>query len=317
MGWLPGTALLALLTLAGAVHPAVSRDPPRPVAAALRVAGAPYPVRERVLDLVDHSRTVTYPGQRPIPRPLTTVVRYPIGDPPVADAPLGRFPLVIFGHGFAVTPRVYSRLLHAWAAAGYVVAAPVFPLQNANAPGGPNESDLGNQPRDVRFVITQLLDAGARHRGPLAGLISSREIAVSGQSDGGVTALAVAYDPAFRDSRVRAAVILSGARVLGGDGPRGASPSPALLAAQGTADTTNRPANTYAFFDAVRRPKFLLRLIGAGHLPPYTGQQPDERIVEEVSIAFLDRYLKGQPGGVQRMRRAADVPGTAALTARP
>ncbi|HET7352621.1 MAG TPA: hypothetical protein VFJ11_01055, partial [Gaiellaceae bacterium] len=47
------------------------------------------------------------------------------------------WPLVVFGHGFATTPFRYERLLRAWAAAGYLVAAPVFPLGNANAPGGP------------------------------------------------------------------------------------------------------------------------------------------------------------------------------------
>ena len=52
-----------------------------------------------------------------------------------ARAP-GPFPLVIFGHGFAVTPGPYASLLEAWARAGYVVAAPIFPLGNANAPGG-------------------------------------------------------------------------------------------------------------------------------------------------------------------------------------
>jgi hypothetical protein len=61
---------------------------------------------------------------------------------------------VIFGHGFAVTPGIYTPLLQYWARAGYVVAAPIFPLGNANAPGGPNESDLVNQPRDMSFVIT-------------------------------------------------------------------------------------------------------------------------------------------------------------------
>ena len=151
----------------------------------------------------------------------------------------GPFPLVVFGHGFAVTPATYYRLLHAWAQAGYVVAAPVFPLENAHAPGGPNESDLVNQPRDMRFVISTLLSS----RGPFAGLIDPHAVAVTGQSDGGETALAVAYDRRFADARVRAAVILSGARLPGGR-LRPAAPGLALLATQGTADTINRPEST-------------------------------------------------------------------------
>ena len=82
----------------------------------------------------------------------------------MAPAP-GPFPLIVFGHGFAVTPAPYAALLRAWARAGYVVAAPVFPLGNANAPGGPNERDLVNQPRDMSFVITRIWRPAAARSG--------------------------------------------------------------------------------------------------------------------------------------------------------
>jgi dienelactone hydrolase len=321
-------AALAGMMLAGgacggvlAARPAGTARPGAPPAVAATPGRArTYAVGEAVIRLVDHSRTVTYPGRQPVARPLTTVIRYPTaGRPSRADLhgarPLsagGPFPLVVFGHGFAVTPATYYRLLHAWAQAGYVVAAPVFPLQNAHAPGGPNESDLVNQPRDMRFVISTLLNS----RGPFAGLIDPRAVAVAGQSDGGETALAVAYDRRFEDARVRAAVILSGARLPGGP-LRPASPGLALLATQGTADTINQPSNTYAFVDAIDRPKFLERLIGAGHLPPYAGKQPQEGVVERVTTAFLDGYLKRRTGAVGRMRRAGDVAGVGALTALP
>jgi dienelactone hydrolase len=322
---MPRMAALAGMMLAGAACAGAPAAGPAGAArpAAPRAAGAArprsYAVGEAVIRLVDHSRTVTYPGRRPQPRPLTTVIRYPsAGLPSRADLlgarPLstgGPFPLVVFGHGFAVTPATYYRLLHAWAQAGYVVAAPVFPLQNAHAPGGPNESDLVNQPRDMRFVISTLLSA----RGPFAGLIDPHAVAVAGQSDGGETALAVAYDRRFEDARVRAAVVLSGARLPGG-AMRAASPGLALLATQGTADTVNLPANTYAVFDAASRPKFLERLIGAGHLPPYAGRQPQEGIVERVTTAFLNGYLKRRAGAVAEMRRSGDVAGIGALTAR-
>ena len=140
-----------------------------------------------------------------------------------------------------MTPALYARLLQSWARAGYVVAAPVFPLENADAPRGPDESDLINQPADMRFVIS----AHARRRagsGPLAGLIDPKRIAVAGQSDGGDTALAVAYDRYFRDPRVSAAVILSGAEIPGVGGFTFPPGSPPLLATQGTADNVNPPA---------------------------------------------------------------------------
>lgn len=258
---------------------------------------------------VDHSRTVAYPGQAPAPRRLVTIVRYPLAS--------GRFPLVVFGHGFAVTPLVYAKLLRHWAAAGYVVAAPIFPLGNADAPGGPNESDLVNQPADVSFVISGLIHLAEERGGRLSGRIDPRQIAVSGQSDGGDTALSDAYDVHFRDRRVDAAVILSGAEIPGVSGYDFSPPAVPLLAIQGLADTINPPAMTQTFFDAAPRPKFLLSLPGASHLGPYTTQQPQLSIVERTSTAFLDHYLKHEPGALARMRAVARDTTFASLEAEP
>ena len=261
--------------------------------------------RVRVFRFVDGSRTIRLPDGRRVPRPLVTVVRYP--------ATGGPYPLIVFGHGFALTPAVYAHLLDAWTRAGYVVAAPVFPLGNANAPGGPNESDLVNQPQDMSVVITRLLVLNGRAKGVLGGKIDPSRIAVAGHSDGAETALAVAYDHRFRDRRVRAAIVLSGA-ALPGMGPFPQN-GPPLLAVQGTADTTNAPANTSAYFGLARRPKFLLWLLGASHLPPYTDQQPQLGIVERATIAFLDHYLKGRP--LRPLVQAAQRPGLTRLTADP
>ena len=270
------------------------------------IAASDSPVVSRVLHLVDGSRSIRLPDGRAVARPVTTYVRYPgFGS--------GPWPLIVFGHGFAATPGIYAQLLHAWAVAGYVVAAPLFPLGNAHAPGGPDESDIVNQPRDLSFVISQLL-AASRAGGPMHGLIDPAHVAVAGQSDGGETAFALAYDKGFRDPRVDAAVILSGAQ-LPGVPFRFAPASPPLLAVQGTADATNRPRYTYSFFDAAPRPKFLLRLPGAGHLPPYTTKEPQLGVVERVTTAFLDRYLKD--GAIDQITEAADAPGVATLLKEP
>lgn len=290
------------VTLSTAAAPAPSVKPRHPTR-------LPFAVGEMVMTFVDRSRVVTYPGQAPQPRRLVTIVRFPRSH--------GPFPLIVFGHGFAVTPGIYARLLDSWARAGYVVAAPVFPLGNANAPGGPNEADLVNQPRDMSFVITKLLTLTGRDHGPLAGKIAPHEIAVAGQSDGGDTALTVAYDSALRDARIRAALILSGMEIPGVGGYDFPAPSPPLLATQGLADTINPPGATYAFFDAAPAPKYLLTMPGAPHLGPYTDEQPQLGVVERVTIAFFDRYLKGSHGALARMKAAGHVPGVADLEADP
>jgi predicted dienelactone hydrolase len=221
--------------------------------------------------------------------------------------------LVVFGHGFATTPFRYVRLLRAWAAAGYLVAAPLFPLGNANAPGGPDENDIVNQPRDMSFVITRLLAASASPSNPLHGLVNPTRIAVAGQSDGAETAFATAYQRPSDDRRVRVAVILSGAEL--GQHVRLVSHTAPLLAVQGTADRINPPVYTFDLFRAVSRPKFLLLLRGAGHLPPYT--RPGSRLaaVERVSIAFLNHYLRG--GRLGAIARAAAPFHADVLTSEP
>ena len=178
-------------------------------AATARAAPAEKRHRPYVLRYVDTSRTIKLPNGKLEPRPVTTVFWYP----PARDGN-GPFPLVVFGHGFAARPSWYRRLLRGWAAAGYVVAAPIFPLGNANAPGGPNEADIVNQPRDMSFVITRVLAASASGKGALAGLVDPGKVAVAGQSDGAMTAFAAAYESPWRDDRVHAALVLSGA-ILG------------------------------------------------------------------------------------------------------
>jgi hypothetical protein len=279
----------------------------------------------QVVTYIDRARLLHLPHRRVAPRTLVTYVRYPAlsaaagTDVPGAapDAAGGPYPLIVFGHGFDVTPGPYTRLMRAWARAGYVVAAPVFPLGNHYAPGGADENDIVNQPGDMSLVISQLIAAGQTPGGPFSGLVDPRRITVAGQSDGGETALAVAYDKWYRDPRVGAAVILSGARIPGGGGLRFGPGSPPLLATQGTADRTNQPRYTYQFYAVASRPKFLLSLLGAGHLPPYTYQQPQLGIVERTTIAFLDRYMKDQAQASAKLATFGNLSGIARLTSLP
>jgi dienelactone hydrolase len=282
-----------------------------------------YAVGFRAVQMSDPTRFVRLRNGTKQRRTFRVEVRYPALGPTartdVAGAPAARafgpFPLIVFGHGFDVTPSLYARLLQTWTRAGYVVAAPIFPLENPDAPGGPDETDLVNQPRDMSLVITRLLAASRGSGNPLHGMVDPTRIVVAGQSDGGDTALAVAYDRRYRDRRVRAAMILSGAEIpfiTGFALPRGGPP---LLATQGSADTVNPPAATRAFFSTASTPKFLLTLLGAAHLPPYSYQQPQLGIVERVTLAFLARYL--DHGSLQRLVAAGTVPGIARLTSDP
>jgi predicted dienelactone hydrolase len=104
-----------------------------------------FAVGLRVVTFTDTTRTLQLPEGRSGPRTLVTYVRYPaVGPASITDAANaapdrrdGPFPLVVFGHGFAVTPDLYKRLLQAWARAGYVVAAPLFHSRTPTRPVAP------------------------------------------------------------------------------------------------------------------------------------------------------------------------------------
>jgi fermentation-respiration switch protein FrsA (DUF1100 family) len=281
-------------------------------------AASGYAVGIATVRIVDHSRTIHLRGGRTRPRVLTTYIRYPAvgpaGAPDVHDAqPVpGPFPLIVFAHGFDVTPATYATLLDNWARSGYVVAAPLFPRTNPSAPGGVDEGDVVNQPADVSFVISSLL-ADNTAAGQLQGLIDPGEVAVAGHSDGAETALAVAYSRRYRDPRVRAALVLSGAEMSGIGGYSFAIGEPALLAVQGTRDPFNEPRYTYAYYRAARAPKYLLRMLGAGHLPPYTTEEPQLGIVERATRSFLDGYLKGSTSALAQLVSEGTVTGTTTL----
>jgi dienelactone hydrolase len=326
MPWLAGAIVLLapLATPAGVAppdftQPALGATGGQEAAPAPNMAYAGNAVGTLTLTLVEPNRTIRLPSGRVEPRTLVTYVRYPAlaGTTGAAATPApGPFPLVVFAHGYDDTPATYASLLNSWARAGYVVAAPLFPLTNPRAPGGPDEADVVNQPADVSFVISQLLAASVSP-GPLLGLIDARHIAVAGQSDGAETALAVADSRRDHDARVSAALVLSGAEMSGIGGYSFVPGGPALLAAQGTDDAFNQPRFTYAYYRAARRPKYLLRLLGAGHLPPYTTEQPQLAIVERVTRAFLEAYLKGSASARAELAPFGNVSGTAALVSEP
>ena len=143
-------------------------------------------VEHLTLDLVDPSRVTPranvpgHDGRSWSPRSTS---------PPVP----GPFPLITFSHGWAGHPRKFTQLFEAWAEAGYVVAAPAFPLSNDQAPGGATSDDVTNQPGDISFVIDEVLAASEDAADPLYGAVDPDHIGTAGLSLGGVTTYGLAF----------------------------------------------------------------------------------------------------------------------------
>ena len=100
------------------------------------------------------------------------------------------YPLVVFSHGYAISPIVYSALVEHYASQGYIVLAPEHNETFDESLGGFWKS-IVDRPVDIRRTIDyaqQLTKPGAA----LAGMIDMKKIAVVGHSYGGYTALAAA-----------------------------------------------------------------------------------------------------------------------------
>ncbi len=259
------------------------------------VPRGPFPVAHTTLSLVEPASAAAAGDGA---RQLSTVIRYPRMP---ASERAGPFPLIVFSQGFAESAEAYAALLNAWAAAGFVVAAPTYPHTDPAAAGGLDENDIVNHPADLRYVIKALTGAATTRPGRLRRVIDRREVAVVGQSDGGDVSLAVADNSCCRDVKVRAAVILSGAELSSFPGRYFADGHVPLLVVQGTADTINAPACSALIYDQAPQPKYYLDLVGAQHLPPYLEPGPVRGDVARVVTAFFTAFLEHRPSALQRL----------------
>jgi dienelactone hydrolase len=281
-------------------------------------ADGPFAVGRMTETFVDTSRPTmpngAYPGAPT--RTLPTLILYPAqGDPSstadVDNAPPVRgfrFPLVVFSHGFGSSGPAYEPLLRYWAAAGYVVAAPTFPLSSDDAPGGSNLLDYLNQPGDVSFVITQMMGLDRTDRA-LRNLIDEHDVGAAGHSLGAITTLGLTYNTCCQDPRIEAAVSLAGIRLPfdGGTFFTGLqAPSAPLLLVHGNADQTVPYGASVGIFADAPPAKFFETLVGAPHTPfrpPWL-----DPIVKSVTD-FLDRYLKNDRLALAQLETDAAVPG--------
>ncbi|HEX4493931.1 MAG TPA: hypothetical protein VH914_22205 [Acidimicrobiia bacterium] len=270
-------------------------------------AQPPYKIDQFTVTYVDHSRPTprngSYAGAST--RTLPTVVSIPVGAP----RPL---PLVVFSTGIDGTGTNYEGLYGTWVQAGYAVAAPVFPLSNHSAPGGSTIADFSSQPGDVRFVLTQLLNASAAKSGRLAGEFDPHAIALAGKSLGALTTLRTAYLIADHETRERAVISLTG----GGD----ATPeffkgiTVPLLLEHGDADKTVPYKASVDAFNAAETPKFLVTLFGQDHGGAFDGENnASARVVENTTLDFLDAYVRDGDTGLAKLKHDGTVAKVASI----
>jgi predicted dienelactone hydrolase len=276
-----------------------------------------YGVGVRTETFVDRSRPTnangSYPGAPT--RTLPTTIWYPAEGTPgpteQPDAPAyddRRFPLLVFSHGFTASGPAYGLLLRRIASAGFVVAAPTFPLSNGQAPGGPLLRDYVNQPADVSFVIDQMLRLDNDDDSPYADLLRRKRIAAAGHSLGGITTLGLLNDCCI-DRRIDAYIPMSGVELPFPGGTYERERKAPVLLVHGDQDGTVPFGGSLNVFAEARRPKYLLQLINGSHVP-FAPVQAE--IIVTSAVHFLDRYLNGR-SSLHALLEDGNVPGVAAL----
>jgi predicted dienelactone hydrolase len=255
-------------------------------------------------------------GQHLGGRFLMTVIDYPAaGESSGSQLAPGPFPVLMFAPGFLQCAGTYEHLLRAWASAGYVVASVNFPRTSCRAGPAAYEPDLVNQPADVSYVLGRLLALNAAPGDFFSGRLNPRQVAAAGQSDGGDTVAALAASTCCQDHRLKAVAVLSGAEWPPMPGRYFTGGAPPMLFVQGSADTVNPPWASMQLYRADRAgPRYYLDLPGASHMVPYSGDNPIERLVARITLAFFARYVLGDAGAATTLHRLGNSSGIAALS---
>ena len=261
---------------------------------------------------VDASRGTPAWGSQPAAasRTLVTTILYPAtGSPSATATPSAApertgapYPLIVFSHGLGASPGDYRPLLLSWASAGYVVAAPRFPLTSSTTPGGPDAGDVVNQPRDVSYVIGGVLADAAAPTGSLAGLVDPQEVGVAGHSNGAVTTLGLIANTCCHDQHVKAAVVMAGTTVGFPSGVYDYRVTPPVLLVHGTADQLIPYRSAPIVYDEILGPKALLTVAGGSHSSAAGLVAPSSTNVIRATTDFFDAYLRGETPALTRLK---------------
>lgn len=271
---------------------------------------------------IDPSRPTAAHGSTPEAptRTLVTTIVYPAEGAPggtaTADAPAdlstAPYPLVVLSHGLGGSVPHLLPLAKVWAAKGYVVALPRFPLTNLSTQGGPVAQDVQNQPADVSFVIDELLATSANPKSPLANTVDGDKIAAGGHSNGGITTYGLVANSCCRDARIGAALVLSGVTSPFAGGEYALSDTPPILLVHGIYDDLilyNSAVRTYNELTPV---KGLLTLEESDHGSYFSPQDPAFDVVALATTDFFEAVLRSNTTALTQLPED-QTPGVATM----
>jgi predicted dienelactone hydrolase len=247
----------------------------------------------------------------------------------------GTVPLVVFSHGYTGCALQSIFLVEELARHGYVVAAPdhadaalchtgsakrqgqarARPRQpDIFKPDAWNETTRKDRREDIEVVIDALLQDEEFKK-----VINAEQIGLAGHSLGGYTVVAMAGAwPSWRDERVRAVLALSPYVMPFQEKKTLGDVHVPLMYQGGTLDLGITPflSGPHGAYAAANAPAYFLDLKHAGHFAwvncghertteACLAQVSNARLIDEYSVAFFDKYLKGENEPLLREKNSA------------
>ena len=237
-----------------------------------------FPVATTTVTIVDSTRPVQSGGATLADhRELPTTVWAPTGT--------GRYPLIVFAHGYDAGPLDHARFCEQLAASGFVVAAPSFPLADPSRGFGLDREDISQEALDIVLIAHQM------RVGVLSARITSGPVGVVGHSDGADAALLVAERPTIVDPLIGAVVAIAPDAIVG---PL-TDVAPPLLLIHGTADEVVPYSRSTQVFASISGARWFLTLDGGDHQTPILGGSPWTPVLDASVTDFLRAALAVQP----------------------
>jgi predicted dienelactone hydrolase len=248
-------------------------------------------------------------------RDVATNLYYPAGnsgaDVPVAD---GFFPVLVFGHGFVMTPNAYGNIWQYFVPKGYIVALPT--TEGGFAP------DHANFGADLAFLATALQIANTETGSPFEGRVAPAT-ALMGHSMGG----GASFLGAGGNENIQALVNLAPAETNpSSTAAAGSVTVPTLVFAASEDCVTPIPDHQGPMYAATAANcKAFVNILGGGHCyfandnfncsfgeftcgPDLTISRADQHdVVNDFAGLWLDHHLKGVPGAFDAFRDSAAV----------
>ena len=272
----------------------------------MEMAAQPYLIGSRSITYFDASRN----------RNIGTQLRYP-GETAGADAVVldGEWPVLVMGHGFAMTVGAYANLWDYFVPRGYIM---VLPTTEGGLLPGPNHGAFG---LDLAFLAEAMQDANLDPTSPFFGKVAPATALMGHSMGGGASFLGAANNTSiqtlvnFAPAETNPSAISAAPNVL----------VPTMVFA-GSADCVTPIADHQGPMYAALATdcRAFVNITGGGHCffansntncslgelicpSPGISRAAQHSVINDFAGLWLDHFLKGVPGAFEALEDSLDL----------